>query len=124
MGYLGWKNHETHAAWQEILRHQDEVVPMVNQVFAQSTSSRKLRTNLEKALADWFRRRAPLQEGDLEFWGLMVALGLSQVDFDQIGLHILSEEARYSHDPYDPGVAKQDWSPRKPRWADKDWTRR
>ena len=122
MGYLGWKNQQTHAAWQEILRRQDEVVSIVHQVL--EAGARNPRKLLEKTLKDWSYGQIPLQGDDGYFWGLLLALSWGEIDFDQIGLHILSEEARYSHDPYDPGIVKQDWSPRKPRWSDKDWTRR
>lgn len=115
MGYLGWKNHETHAAWQEILRHQEEIVPVVFGVLERGGGAGRVRKALQASLAQWFRERMPLQEGDLEFWGLMVALGFGQVDFDQIGLHIMREEERYSRD--EQGGKKQDWSPRQPRWS-------
>ena len=113
MGYLGWKNHETHAAWQEILRHQEDIVPIVFVVL--EAGGKQVRKKMQAALAQWFRDRMPLQEGDLDFWGLMVALGYGQVDFDQIGLHIVRQEERYARD--EDGGRKQDWSPRKPRWS-------
>jgi len=123
MAYLGWKNHQTHKAWEEVVRRQDDILPMVTQVVEGGTRGRVPR--LAVALDQAFRSTMPLQEIQDEryvhdFWATLLELSFGEIDWRSIASNIFWQLANPEMHPAVAGKGgrKQDWSARDRLWTE------
>lgn len=122
MAYLGWKNPQTMKAWGEIVRRQDEVLPLVDKISQDGARGRVPR--LAVALDQAFRAEMPLQEieGDRyvhDFWGSLLDQSFIAIDWRSIASNILWQLANPEQHPAVAGKGgrKQDWSARDRLWT-------
>lgn len=130
MGYLGWKNRQTSKTWQEIVRMQDEIIPLVQAESAKGP--RGVMNRLAVALDIMFRESMPLQETEddryiHDYWGSLLDYSFSEVDWRGIASHLFWQLANPEQHPdaRGKGDRKQDWTARDRLWADvpaKGWS--
>lgn len=124
MGYLGWKNHQTQKTWEEIVRIQDEIIPLVEA--ERAASPRGLLTRLAKALENHFRLGMPLQDVDVEegryvhdYWGSLLYQSFIEIDWRSLSSNLVWQLANPEQHPdvAGRGGRKQDWSARDRLWS-------
>lgn len=122
MSYLGWKNRQTWKTWEEIVRIQDEIIPIVEAIAAEGP--RKVVARLAIELDIRFRQAMPLQDISEDryvhdYWGTLLDASYLEVDMRSIASNIFWQLANPDQHPdvAGKGRRKQDWSARDRLWT-------